>query len=371
MTTATGGDQLRRGRAHRRRERDRRGALGVRRRRPSSATHPRTGYIQALDGFTDGAAELAARDLDVLTASGVEDLTAVRATRLDTDLSLYVVDGDVARGDGEGALRLRRDTADGEHPAAQPRRAAAATAHAGRLGGLRVRRRQRRRRRAREGRRRDRPPARWPAGRSSWPWRCWWCPAGGVPAGRDHADLASSGAEGVDVAGPIVWVLAARRGRRRAHRRDPAGRHRLAHGCGHHDRHPARQPGSSCPVGEDRINTAYPDQGPTSSPRWSTSWSASPRLPRRRRLRGVRGAARRGGPGDAHVARRRSRATGSSSARARTPSTPDEALAYVRHRLSFVDQDFSRSANQQRLMAAALEAYQSRAEMPGSSRRPR
>ena len=44
---------------------------------------------------------------------------------------------------------------------------------------------------------------------------------------------------------------------------------------------------------------------------------------------------------------------------------PGEALAYVRHRLSFVDQDFSRSANQQRLMAAALDAYQSRADDPG------
>jgi hypothetical protein len=56
--------------------------------------HPRTAYLQALDGFTDGAAELAARELEVLTASGVEELTAVRATRLDSDLSLYVVDGD-------------------------------------------------------------------------------------------------------------------------------------------------------------------------------------------------------------------------------------------------------------------------------------
>ena len=44
---------------------------------------------------------------------------------------------------------------------------------------------------------------------------------------------------------------------------------------------------------------------------------------------------------------------------------PSEALAYVRHRLSFVDQDFSRSANQQRLMSAALGAYQARAEEAG------
>lgn len=44
---------------------------------------------------------------------------------------------------------------------------------------------------------------------------------------------------------------------------------------------------------------------------------------------------------------------------------PDQALAYVRHRLSFVDQDFSRSANHQRLMAAALRAFQARAGDPG------
>jgi hypothetical protein len=56
--------------------------------------HPRSGFLGALDVFTDGAATLAARDLDVLTASGVDDLTAVRATRLDSALSLYVVDGD-------------------------------------------------------------------------------------------------------------------------------------------------------------------------------------------------------------------------------------------------------------------------------------
>ena len=47
---------------------------------------------------------------------------------------------------------------------------------------------------------------------------------------------------------------------------------------------------------------------------------------------------------------------------------PGEALAYVRHRLSFVDQDFSRSANQQRLMAAALDAYQSARRGPGLRR---
>ncbi|HET6654081.1 MAG TPA: hypothetical protein VFH10_15695 [Nocardioides sp.] len=56
--------------------------------------HPRSGYLQALARFTDGAAELAARDLDVLTAAGDVEFSSVLATRLDTDLSLYVVDGD-------------------------------------------------------------------------------------------------------------------------------------------------------------------------------------------------------------------------------------------------------------------------------------
>jgi hypothetical protein len=55
--------------------------------------HPRSGYLEALARFTDGAAELAARDLDVLTASGDDEFSSVLATRLDTDLSLYVVDG--------------------------------------------------------------------------------------------------------------------------------------------------------------------------------------------------------------------------------------------------------------------------------------
>ena len=56
--------------------------------------HPRSGYLRALARFTDGAAELAARDLDVLTASDDDEFSSVLATRLDTDLSLYVVDGD-------------------------------------------------------------------------------------------------------------------------------------------------------------------------------------------------------------------------------------------------------------------------------------
>ena len=55
--------------------------------------HPRSGYLGALARFTDGAAELAARDLDVLTASDDVEFSSVLATRLDTDLSLYVVDG--------------------------------------------------------------------------------------------------------------------------------------------------------------------------------------------------------------------------------------------------------------------------------------
>jgi hypothetical protein len=54
--------------------------------------HPRTDYVRALEVFTDGAATLAARDLDVLTAAGLEDVQEVRATTLEADLSWFVVD---------------------------------------------------------------------------------------------------------------------------------------------------------------------------------------------------------------------------------------------------------------------------------------
>jgi hypothetical protein len=54
--------------------------------------HPRRDYVRALDVFTDGAAALAARDLDVLTAAGIEDAEKVTATDLDADLSWLVVD---------------------------------------------------------------------------------------------------------------------------------------------------------------------------------------------------------------------------------------------------------------------------------------
>ena len=54
--------------------------------------HPRTDYVRALEVFTDRAAALAARDLDVLTAAGLQDLQEVRATALEADLSWFVVD---------------------------------------------------------------------------------------------------------------------------------------------------------------------------------------------------------------------------------------------------------------------------------------
>ena len=76
--------------------------------------HPRTGYVEALDGFTDRAAELAARELDVLTAAGEEDLTAVRATRLDTDLSLYVVDGQALGATADVGFAFEATTKEGD-----------------------------------------------------------------------------------------------------------------------------------------------------------------------------------------------------------------------------------------------------------------
>lgn len=54
--------------------------------------HPRSDYVRALDLFTDGAAALAARDLDVLTAAGLEDAEEITPTGLDADLSWFVVD---------------------------------------------------------------------------------------------------------------------------------------------------------------------------------------------------------------------------------------------------------------------------------------
>lgn len=54
---------------------------------------PRREFVPAFESFTSGAAQDAARDIDRLTASMVQDATAVRATRLDARLSFLVLDG--------------------------------------------------------------------------------------------------------------------------------------------------------------------------------------------------------------------------------------------------------------------------------------
>lgn len=51
---------------------------------------PRRGFVPAFESFTSGAARQAALDIDQLTASRVQDATAMRATRLDARLSLFV-----------------------------------------------------------------------------------------------------------------------------------------------------------------------------------------------------------------------------------------------------------------------------------------
>lgn len=54
---------------------------------------PRQEFVPAFESFTSGAAQHAAQDIDRLTASMVQDATAVRATRLDARLSFLVLDG--------------------------------------------------------------------------------------------------------------------------------------------------------------------------------------------------------------------------------------------------------------------------------------
>jgi hypothetical protein len=54
---------------------------------------PRREFVPAFESFTAGAAQHAAQDIDLLTASPVQDATAVRATRLDARLSFLVLDG--------------------------------------------------------------------------------------------------------------------------------------------------------------------------------------------------------------------------------------------------------------------------------------
>lgn len=57
--------------------------------------YPRERFVDSFDDFTGRAAELAAQNLSVLTATRVRKATAVRARALDAELYFGVADGDV------------------------------------------------------------------------------------------------------------------------------------------------------------------------------------------------------------------------------------------------------------------------------------
>ncbi len=56
---------------------------------------PRERFLDSFGGFTSGAAELAAQDLEVLTAARVGEATSVEPTALDAELFIGVADGEV------------------------------------------------------------------------------------------------------------------------------------------------------------------------------------------------------------------------------------------------------------------------------------
>lgn len=56
--------------------------------------HPRQDFVRGLADFSDGLADEGGRDLAVLTLSGLEDVTAVRATRLKVNLAFFNPPGD-------------------------------------------------------------------------------------------------------------------------------------------------------------------------------------------------------------------------------------------------------------------------------------
>lgn len=59
---------------------------------------PRQEFVRSFESFTSGAARSAAADIDRLTAAGVRDATAVRATELDARLSFLTRSGEVHGG---------------------------------------------------------------------------------------------------------------------------------------------------------------------------------------------------------------------------------------------------------------------------------
>jgi hypothetical protein len=57
--------------------------------------YPREDFVGSFESFTGDLAQDAARDLDQLTANSLGDAEAIRATRLDADLSFLVQGSDV------------------------------------------------------------------------------------------------------------------------------------------------------------------------------------------------------------------------------------------------------------------------------------
>lgn len=63
--------------------------------------YPRDDFVAALNAFTGKAAQEAAEDLDLLTASGLEDTTAVTASRLVASITAFAPDGEVGGASAE------------------------------------------------------------------------------------------------------------------------------------------------------------------------------------------------------------------------------------------------------------------------------
>jgi hypothetical protein len=79
--------------------------------------YPREDFVRAFDSFTSGAARYAAGDIDVLTASSLEEVTAVTATALEARLSSIAADTDVIGATAHVEFRFEATDDAGEtHP---------------------------------------------------------------------------------------------------------------------------------------------------------------------------------------------------------------------------------------------------------------
>ena len=78
--------------------------------------YPRDDFVRAFDAFTSGAAESAAEDIDLLTASRFKDAEAVVATRLRARISCLVERGDVVGATARVAFDFEAQEPDAERP---------------------------------------------------------------------------------------------------------------------------------------------------------------------------------------------------------------------------------------------------------------